>query len=65
MVSFQYLKRTGTLETLYAVCEHCGSEVATPDQLRANKQQMLRFRKESEEQNVSTNSVPKRDDQGP
>lgn len=41
----EYHGHSAELNSLYSVCDACGSEMATPAQTRANKRSMIAFKK--------------------
>ncbi|MDD5035599.1 MAG: type II toxin-antitoxin system MqsA family antitoxin [Methylococcaceae bacterium] len=41
----EYNGRTGAVDSLYSVCDACGAEQATAEQLRTNKRAMIAFKK--------------------
>jgi HTH-type transcriptional regulator / antitoxin MqsA len=47
--SVEYNGISTELDLLYSVCDHCGSEQSSSQQLRNNKRAMVEFRKKSDE----------------
>ena len=47
MVFVSWFVYHGEVESLFMQCDHCGSEFATSEQTRRNKEAILRFKKEA------------------
>lgn len=39
----EHIDRTGSIELVYSTCSHCGSEQASAEQAKRNKQAMLDY----------------------